>query len=148
MLSLRKVNSNDVELIFHWANDPDVRNNSFNTNEKVWDEHVKWFHKKIQTDSIWFILEKEDKPVGVIRFDKGDNSYILNYSIAKEFRGFGYGKKIVELGIEDLQLQKKGINVIEAHVKINNTASQKIFNSLGFEKSFLDDEYIFKKVFR
>ena len=147
MLSPRKVNLNDARLIFNWANDPEVRNNSFNTNEIVWDEHVKWFHKKIQTDSVWLILEKQNKPVGVIRFDKGDSSYILNYSIAKEFRGFGYGKKIVELGIENLVNQKKEINTIEAHVKLNNQASQKIFHSLGFEKFFLEDEYIFKKVF-
>lgn len=147
MLSLRKVNLNDARLIFNWANDPDVRNNSFNTNEIVWDEHVKWFHKKIQTDSIWLILEKENKPVGVIRFDKGENSFLLNYSIAKEFRGFGYGKKIVELGIENLVNQKNEITTIEAHVKVNNKASQKIFNSLGFDNVFLEDEYIFKKVF-
>ena len=105
MLSLRKVNLNDVELIFKWANDPDVRNNSFNTNQIVWDEHVKWF------------------------------------------RGFGYGKKIVELGIEHLLNQNMEINTIEAHVKVNNKASQKVFNSLGFDKVFLEDECIFKKVF-
>ena len=147
MLSLRKVNLNDVELIFKWANDPDVRNNSFNTNQIVWDEHVKWFHRKIHTDSIWLILENENKPVGVIRFDKEVSSYILNYSIAKEFRGFGYGKKIVELGIEHLLNQNMEINTIEAHVKVNNKASQKVFNSLGFDNVFLEDEYIFKKVF-
>ena len=147
MLSLRKVNLNDVELIFKWANEPDVRNNSFNTNQIVWDEHVKWFHRKIHTDSIWLILENENKPVGVIRFDKEVSSYILNYSIAKEFRGFGYGKKIVELGIEHLLNQNMEINTIEAHVKVNNKASQKVFNSLGFDKVFLEDECIFKKVF-
>ncbi|MBP9164420.1 MAG: GNAT family N-acetyltransferase [Leptospiraceae bacterium] len=145
MLYLRPVDAKDVELLFTWANDPDVRKHSFNTNKIIWEDHEKWFHKKILSDSIWLILQKEDTPLGVIRFDLLENSFLLNYSIGKQFRGSGYGKKIIELGSERLAKQNKKVNKIEAHVKTNNIASQKIFDSLGFEKVLLGDEYIFTR---
>ena len=145
MLLLRNVTPHDVELVFNWANDADVRLNSFHTNEINWADHEKWFHKKIETDTYWYILENENTSLGIIRFDLNEKSFLLNYSIAKQFRSFGYGKKIVELGVERLAKESKLPYSIEAHVKIENIASQKIFENLGFKKEKIENQLVFTK---
>ena len=63
MLNLRPVTQDDIKLLFKWANDPEVRLNSFNSKEIKWDEHQKWFKVKIESDSAWLILEKNEIPI-------------------------------------------------------------------------------------
>ena len=46
-LSLRNVISSDKNLLFKWANDPEVRKWSFNKAPITLDEHQIWFEKKL-----------------------------------------------------------------------------------------------------
>ncbi|WP_158002136.1 hypothetical protein [Clostridium botulinum] len=39
MTKLRKVNEKDCEPLFQWANDKEVRKNSFNTEDIIYEEH-------------------------------------------------------------------------------------------------------------
>jgi len=129
MLMLRKVGKEDSELLYYWANDRDVRDMSVNQKPIFWQDHVSWLEKKLADNNLkMFILLDGVQEVGQIRLEYEEGQWIIGYSISAEFRGKGYGKRIVELGIHEID---KG--VIVAIVKPSNKASLKIFSDLGFD---------------
>jgi len=127
--ALRKVNINDINLLFSWRNDENVRKNSFNTSCVTYNEHAEWFNKKLNSsDSIMYIFEVNNISAGVIRLDKmEDNSLIINYSIAKEHRGKGYSIILLKM-IKDMY---NSYNLI-GKVKSTNIASIKAFIKAGY----------------
>jgi RimJ/RimL family protein N-acetyltransferase len=84
------------------------------------------------TDCKLFILLYQNKGIGQIRFDfdKKGKAFI-DYSIEPNSRGNGFGKKIVQLGVEQLKGYGK---VISAKVIGHNIASKRVFESLGFNE--------------
>lgn len=134
-LQLRPITKEDCLLLFNWANDPDVRKNAIKADPIEIECHIQWFQKKLNTqDSHIFILEKEDYPIGQIRFDKEEDYWLIDFLIRKEYRGMGMGKIIVELGVKNFN------GKIKAWVKKENMASCKVFENLGFRKESSDDQ--------
>ncbi|HEV8082824.1 MAG TPA: GNAT family N-acetyltransferase [Chitinophagaceae bacterium] len=131
-LKLRSVELADMKLYFDWANDEVVRNNSINQNAIEWDNHVRWFTDKLKSKYFkLYVLDYSATPVGQIRTDLNeDGNWVINYSIDKLWRGFGFGKKIVQLLIE-----KEPGKLFLAFVKTSNDLSNKIFQSNGFDLS-------------
>ena len=127
---LNEAKSENSQLLFKWANDPERIKNSFNENPIDWNTHIKWFSKKsssIRTKI--FILFKEEIPIGQIRFDFDGWYWEIDYSIDNNYRGKGYGKAIVQLGIKKMH----NANIFKARVKDFNLASKKIFMDLKFK---------------
>lgn len=142
-LRLRKVEENDIELIFNWSNDKDVRKNSFHMQPIKWEEHVKWFENTIKNKNVhFFILENNDTAIGQIRiaFEKYDEG-IISFSISKEFRGFGFGKEILRLIEEELNKINTKCKLI-GFVKMDNIASQNSFVINGYTEIKRDENSI------
>lgn len=61
----------DIEVIFNWQQDPNIRKYARNTAAPTWEEHQNWF-KKCLTDKKYFLLiiKYDGIPVGVLRLDK------------------------------------------------------------------------------
>lgn len=132
-LYLRKAALSDLELYYEWANDPVVRSNSFSSEPIPYEDHVKWFNRSLNKDDVHlFVLMEDDVPVGQIRINISDAVAEISYSISSEFRGKGYGRKIVSLLIEKIKKEIPGIKTISARVKPDNEASKKVFEKEGF----------------
>ena len=132
-MKLRTAIITDTKLLFDWANESSVRNNAINTNQIDWDDHVVWFEKKLENkNSFIFIAEINDTPIGQIRFDLENNKFIIDYSVAKEERGKGYGFQIVKKGIDYIRMHVSYLPKFISLVRPENTASRKIFEKLGF----------------
>ena len=130
-LTIRKALENDIKLLFNWANDSSVRQNSINTATIEWSDHKKWFSSRIKDKNCKiFILENYCHPIGQIRFENKKDTWEIDYSIDSGFRGKGLGKKLIDMGIKQLP---EG-TLIKAIVKEENIASCKVFEKLGFEK--------------
>lgn len=143
---LRPATENDTELYFEWANDMEVRANAFNSEPIVFYDHKKWFSAKLKSNDCYlFVLEGKTGSVGQIRFDKDQDIWMIDYSIASEYRGQGFGKTIVEFGIKRL-IELKGQCKIGALVKDSNPASLKVFRKLGFDEFVKDKIYSFQYV--
>ena len=142
---LRKANVEDAKLIFDWANEPDVRANSFNPELIEWDNHIKWFRNKLDSvGCIILILEEHDHPIGQIRFDLNDEAqWEVDYSVGSEFRGQGIGKRIIKEGMSHLH-QNKYHEPIVAKVKRSNIPSLKVFRKLGFKEQLNQDVFVFR----
>ena len=141
-LKLRKARISDAKLLFRWFNDVDVRNNSFIQESTTFENHFKWFSKKINnSDTSIFILSNEFNNIGQIRIDYEKSYWLIDYSIDREYRGMGYGKIIIEL------LLKKCNNFkFRAVVKKNNLPSISVFLKTGFKNTsnIADDPQYFE----
>lgn len=137
-LELRTARFDNAQLLFDWTNDNAVRHNSFSTRAILWEEHLKWFNIKLQSQSKFYLLFNDEVPVGQIRFDFIDDFWVIDYSIEEKHRGKGFGKIILELAMKNF---KKG-DVLKAKVKNENISSLRIFQKFGFEKTIDNDSNI------
>ncbi|MBE5907621.1 MAG: GNAT family N-acetyltransferase [Lachnospiraceae bacterium] len=144
MVFLRKAEAEDIDLLFRWANDSVVRSNSFNSNPISYENHEKWFNKMMKDPTVLqFILMDDDNPVGQIRLSVDENDAEIGYSIGSEFRGKGYGHRILQLVTEEVKRNYPEIVNLIAKVKPENTASNTLFIK---EKFSVDYIYYSKKV--
>ena len=134
-LYLRKAVLSDIDLYYDWANDPVVRINSFNSEHIPYEDHVNWFNQAILRDDIvMFVLMEDDIPIGQIRINITDAAAEISYSISSEFRGKGYGSKIVSLLLDVITNEMPEIKTVIARVKPENTASVRVFEKTGFTR--------------
>lgn len=142
LLRLRKVTYEDEELLLRWANDPATRASSFETHHISDEEHHAWFTKMMDDpERIAFILMEDDAPVGQCRIDIEGESAEIDYSIAPDRRGMGYGKLIVALLLDEVHEHYPEISRLIAKVKPKNVASARCFTNNGFEEKYECYEY-------
>jgi len=134
-LQLRLCRETDCQLLFSWANDPEVRQASFHSDAVAWEGHQRWFTQKLlDPQSVIYIGENhEGKPVGVVRFSLEEDLAILSMSVAPEFRGAGWGRELIALSTQTLT-RSRSTRRVEALVKPENQASIRLFESSGFHR--------------
>lgn len=138
MFYLRKAVDSDMDILYAWANDPDVRRNSFNSAPIPYEAHQAWFSRMMEDDAVYqFILMDESVPVGQIRLNVDGDEAEIGYSIASRFRGKGFGQKILQLIIQEVKFNIPEIKKLVAKVKPDNTASKKLFESTDFSMKCL-----------
>lgn len=131
---LRKAVEGDIELLFQWANEKEVRKNSFQSDSIDWDTHYKWFQKLLQaSDREIYIYCKDEEAIGQIRLEFKETCAEIHYSIDKKYRGQGHGERMLMLVEERIKKEQNEIKYIDAEVKKNNIASRKKFEQLGYE---------------
>ncbi len=134
--SIRRMGATDVQITFQWANDSELRSQSFNSDPILFENHETWFNRKINDSSAFlYIFEYKNLPIAQVRFDVGEEATI-SYSIDRHFRGRGWGHIVVEKAIERFQHEREigKPNKIVGYVKLENLSSNIIFEKLGFAK--------------
>ncbi|MBN1994972.1 MAG: GNAT family N-acetyltransferase [Anaerolineae bacterium] len=135
-LKLRPAQKSDCQLIWEWANDPEARKVSFSSDFIPWEQHLAWFQQKL-TDSkvlLFLALNEQDIPIGQVRYEIDEkNEAVISISVAKEFRGQGYGPALIERGGEKLFALTR-VGVVHAYVTPPNHASVRAFITAGFEQ--------------
>ena len=134
IISLRKTEYIDMEMLFLWANDETTRRNSFHTERIEFSGHQSWFEKNMSDTNIhMLILQADTIPIGQIRLSIESDTAVISYSIAKEYRGHGYGTALIPLIEKYTQDACPGVYTIIAYVKEDNAASRKLMESNGYE---------------
>jgi RimJ/RimL family protein N-acetyltransferase len=135
VLTLRKANFEDAELYFKWANDDEVRSQSFNINPIDWKNHQKWFNDKVKDKNcLLFLFETNNKEtVGQVRLEKNSetNSCTIGISISQRFRGKKLASQLI-LKASVLFLKENPTYTINAYIKKDNFASIRSFEQAGF----------------
>lgn len=143
-MTLRLCDENDIDVIYKLANDPTVRDNAFSSNRIHYKDHCEWYAEGlIDENRIMYIVEKDNVIIGQIRLDKQKDKAIISYSIEKNNRRKGYGRKVLELIKKEAILN--GIVILEGLVKKNNIASRKAFTSNRFIES--EEDTYFKYIY-
>jgi len=132
-LTIRKATKSDLMLYWNWANELEVRENAFSQEFIELENHKKWFNKKLNSnDSILILIGSEFGAIGQVRFDRSGSYFTVDYSLAKQYRGFGLGKVIITMAIDYLKCEESFTLI--GKVKVNNQPSIKVFKSLGFRQ--------------
>ena len=132
---LRSATLSDCDIIFEMANDPLTRQNAFNIDQILYEEHVSWFNQKIESEQcLFYIAEIEGDVIGQIRIDCSDDKQHgnIDYSVHHDHRGKGYGTNILQHVLTLPEVQQ--IAVLIGEVKSDNISSQKSFLKAGFRK--------------
>jgi spore coat polysaccharide biosynthesis protein SpsF len=141
MLIIRQATIKDSRLYFDWVNNTEVRRNSINSDFINIEDHLKWFSGAIKNDRIcMYVLEKNSKEIGQVRYYINGSVAEVDYSIAKPFRSKGYGKYLLKESIKILCSEINHIDLVKAIIKTANIPSVKIFKQLNFKCSRVNNE--------
>ncbi len=144
-LKLIKITQDHCDLLFKWANDPVVRENSFNPQPINYEDHILWFKDKITSKhSVMYLCLNSIAPVGQIRVDFQELSGVISFSIAREYRGLGYGSMMLKLLVKNMRNSLQTITDLIGKVKKNNVVSQHAFEKAGFLRIMYPDYIEYK----
>lgn len=135
-IRIRRARESDCKIFWQWANDPEVRSSSFSPASISWDDHVRWFEKKLNDSetAIFIALDFEDNPIGQIRFDLTDEKEAeIDVSIDSDMRAGGYGQTLISTGVERI-FRNWNIQSVSALIRAENSRSIKAFERAGFQK--------------
>jgi UDP-2,4-diacetamido-2,4,6-trideoxy-beta-L-altropyranose hydrolase len=132
----------DAKLYWQWANDPEVRRSAFNSEPISWEKHQEWFVARLNDSRcILLIFESQYGPVGQVRLDGDENKRRISYSVSRQYRGKGIGKKLIS---EVISSRPSFAKSFLAEVKKENLVSAIIFEKLGFQRTeLLENAYSF-----
>lgn len=134
---LRKALENDVDILYRWANDPDVRKYSFSTSKISYEEHLKWYQMMLKDK--WrqqYIYIYNNKAIGQARIIVNGEIGEIGYSIEKDERNKGHGKKMLNLLMKQIIIDYPCVKSLIAKIKSENIISQRIFLNIGYIEKY------------
>jgi UDP-2,4-diacetamido-2,4,6-trideoxy-beta-L-altropyranose hydrolase len=140
-IGLRPAIAADEALLFRWANDPQVRANSFSPQPITPDEHRCWFQKGLEDPNRLHLIAKptDSCPVGQIRFERAPEMVegraceaTVDLSLDRCARGYGLAPDLVRLGLQAMEQRWGPAIDAVAEVLTSNTASNACFARAGF----------------
>ena len=142
MIEMREACAEDCWEVYNIANDSLVRAVSFSSDPIPYEDHKKWYAKRLgDPDCLFMLFFVDGKLAAQIRFAREDEDFAeLSISVAVAFRGRGLAPQCIELAREAL-FRKWNVGCIQALVKRDNDASNKLFLKTGF---VLGEHRIFK----
>lgn len=136
-LTLRKASGRDSESLLDWRNDPTTRAFSVISDDVTSEQHEVWLNKMLQESGCLLLIGEIDcKPVGMVRINSLDDLSIgqVSINLNPEFRGRGISKPLLRESLEFGAHTLHNISQFLAMIHVDNSASKKIFESVGFVK--------------
>ena len=144
IIPVKKTDKN-AKIIMTWRNNIDTRNNSLNTNLKVWDTFKLEFYNNYFKNIPLFAISDNTK-IAFVSFIKHisinnegpdqiyriDDTYKIGINIDPLYRGKGLSSKIIQLSICYIKKNYPNIKKIIAEIKKSNISSIKTFVKSGF----------------
>ena len=142
MIYLREATIEDRDMLYEWVNDSETRANAFSTATICYEEHCKWFNR-IMTDEYvrQYIMMDGDVAVGQGRLTIEGNAAEIDYSVAPDKRGHGYGNMLITIMKQVVNKDLPQIRKLVAKVKPKNAASIRCFENNGFADAYRQFEY-------
>ena len=138
---IRNAEKKDSLLLFKWFNEVDSLKFKIKTQKRISIEnHNKWFDERLIDIKtyIWIIQDKNNNPIGQIRFQKLDEKfYDIDIYIARENRKKGIASKALSLAEN-----KAGVKSLRAIVNNNNNTSRVFFLKNGFKINLENKSFI------
>lgn len=123
----------DAGLLLEWANDPAVREASFNSEPITAERHEHWLESKLPEGG-FYIAELDGTPIGYARVDrvaKHATFAFLSASVAEPYRGRGLGRELIAAAAKRASAELN-FGLLFARIKCDNAASLRAFGAAGF----------------
>jgi UDP-2,4-diacetamido-2,4,6-trideoxy-beta-L-altropyranose hydrolase len=143
LLQLLPATASDEALLLRWANDPQVRANSFSPEPIAPDEHERWFRAGLADANRLLLIASDAQgcPLGQIRFDRqpqpaveAPREAMIGLSLDRCARGQGLATELVRLGLQAMEQHWGPDTEAVAEVLPDNTVSQATFARAGFAR--------------
>ncbi|MEJ7820844.1 MAG: UDP-2,4-diacetamido-2,4,6-trideoxy-beta-L-altropyranose hydrolase [Chitinophagaceae bacterium] len=131
---IRRAAPDDIDVYYNWANDEEVRKNSFNSEPISYEIHCNWFNLSMADKNmcLYIFTTTDNIPIASIRFKIENKRAILSYLIDEKFRGIGFGKIVLWEATKKLFEENYQVQKIVGYVKGNNLPSINAFFATGF----------------
>lgn len=143
---LREVKDSDFEKLYEWANEKEVQKNGYHPDCIDKQIYFKWLDEKMgNPNAKMFIIEQDKEEVGELRLEKYKQDAIIVYSIDKEYRSRGIGKKVIEALDNYCKKHKHYFSEVKcliAFVKADNIYSVRVFEKNQFRRVYESSKYI------
>ena len=135
MLTIRKVQQSDSDILLQWRNNPEVYKYALNPEPVKECDHQDWFKKALINPRCIFYMGLSDGiPCGSVRYQLSENliEAEVSISVSPDFWGKGIASQIMQLGEKALK-RDSSVKRIHAIVLSENIASMKLFERANFE---------------
>jgi len=134
LIILRKANESDIADIYRYLHRDFIKKYSEVGEKAEWNNHRRWYKFLINSESyLLYIIEDENgKFLGQLKFELEGETSIISIYLLKDARGHGLGKKIIEMGLEEMKHESDETDVVLAYILEENEASIRLFESCGF----------------
>jgi UDP-2,4-diacetamido-2,4,6-trideoxy-beta-L-altropyranose hydrolase len=137
-IEIRQATEQDSQHLFEWRNDPTIRLASKNNAPISWRDHQRWLGVVgIDKDRELLIGSINNKPVGVVRFDKEGDVAEVSIYLVPVGETLGYGNNLLLSAERWLKANRPDIKSIRASVLGNNIASNNLFLRLNYRKHMI-----------
>lgn len=136
MLTYRLATYADADLFFHWANESSTRNNSYNHEQISYEDHIKWFNKRVNNPDVCMFIfyDKQETAIGQVRIEKElkKQECLIGISVSETQRGKGYSSEMIHKASLEFIFRNPGFSIL-AYVFLSNQASFKSFLKAGYQ---------------
>jgi RimJ/RimL family protein N-acetyltransferase len=142
-LNLRIVEKEDLPLVAEWFNNPDFSGRFDPLDAQESRMEIEKKYEGLSSEEKWFIIEKKDgTKIGFIGHFPVRSNLEIGYALIPNERRKGYGTEAVLVMVDYLFLSKSIVR-IQAGTNVENEASQKVLEKVGFQKEGLNRREVF-----
>ena len=122
-ITVRSLESDDLETVLSWRNDPRIRSHMFNSNLITTSEHVAWFKSsKLKSNCCLLLVLKEDIPFGFAQFHISHCEAVADWGFyvdpnGPKGQGRTLGRSILSFGFNELNLHRITGRVLSSNIK-------------------------------
>jgi UDP-2,4-diacetamido-2,4,6-trideoxy-beta-L-altropyranose hydrolase len=133
LLELRPIGEGDARLLWDWANDSVVRASGFHPEPIGWETHIRWVQHCLTDPNTYLYLASDaaGTALGQVRFQGDDTAAEIGISVARSFRGLGWGAAVIDAGVRRL-FNDSAVARVLARIKTENEASRLAFEDASF----------------
>ena len=136
-LRLRPATLADEELYLAWANEPEARRQSFNSEPILLEQHQRWFRSRVKSQHVLLrvLVDVEGLPLGQIRFERSADEpsrATIGFFLDPVARGYGLAAELLQLGAAAIDQQWGGAVRAHGEVRVTNLASARAFLRAGY----------------
>ena len=146
-LVLRLACAADCDLLLAWTNALRACGLAVSGSEPIERAtHVAWFAGRLSDPDcrIW-IIEHVGEPAGMVRLERetgnSDETATVSVFIAREARRLGLASAAIERALRNAVCERGALTAV-ARVRLENVASRRLFDSLGFTPSGRHPDHI------
>ena len=133
-VDLKIVEKEDLPMLHEWFNTPEFqgRYNSLDAQESKTD--IERRYEKLGSEKAWFLILKKDRSkIGFLGMGLVGPYWEIGYVLIPSERGKGYCTEATQLAVDYLFMSKDIVRV-QAATHIDNVASQKVLEKVGFQR--------------
>ncbi|WP_135534278.1 GNAT family N-acetyltransferase [Halostella pelagica] len=145
-VSLRTVESDDIEFLRDAVNHPDVWRTTLMSTPKNSEQEREFFEEVVSDeDSVDLLVTADDRPVGMVSLNTVDEENgvgELGYWIVPDEWGNGYATDAART-LTEYAFDQRRLHRVQARVVAFNDASARVLEKAGFEREGVHREAVF-----